>query len=224
MKLVTAIFTSKTSRLFIGALLMLTITTFTFGREASMVTAPPVFWNVFSAEAKNNSIVLKWVVTEYNNKAFYIQHSLNGSDWRDIDSISSKKSALSLDEYSYTHKNNLEGRQYYRLRHIDGDLSQTGYSEVVTVMLRRENQNKFKQGISFSPNPATDEVRIINEEGSEKFYSKATIFDLSGKIVAEKKLESHTNTITVKELPVGIYLVRAEHSDGSSVSQKIVKQ
>ncbi|MEI9911411.1 MAG: hypothetical protein WDO71_18190 [Bacteroidota bacterium] len=46
-------------------------------------------------------------------------------------------------------------------------------------MLRRENQNKFKQGISFSPNPATDEVRIINEEGSEKFYSKATIFDLS---------------------------------------------
>lgn len=224
MKLVPAIFNCKTSKLFIGALLMLMITTFSFGRGAFMVTAPPVFWNVFTAEVKNNSIVLKWVVTEYNNKAFYIQHSLNGSDWKDIDSINSKKSALSLDDYSYTHKNNVDGRQYYRLRHISGDLTQTGYSEVVTVMLRKENQNKVKQGISFSPNPATDQVRIINEEGSDMFYSKATIFDLSGKIVAEKKLDSHTNTITIKELPVGIYLVRAEHSDGSSISQKIVKQ
>lgn len=168
--------------------------------------------------------MLKWIVTEYNNKGFYIQHSLNGSDWKDIDSISSKNSALTLDEYFYSHKNTLDGRQYYRLKHISGDLTQTGYSEVVTVMLRKEKQNIVKQVISFSPNPATDQVRIINEDGSNKIYSKAKIFDLSGKKVADKKLESHTNTIIITELPAGIYLIRAECNDGTSLSQKIIKQ
>lgn len=198
-----------------------------YGKKASVTMAPPpVFWNVFTGEVIKNKVVLKWVVTEYNNKMFYIEHSLNGNDWKTIDSVPTKNSPLTLDDYSYSHANELDGRQYYRIRQVDIDVVNDGYSRVVTLVLRQENRDEARNSspVSVTPNPATDLVRIVNADGSDKYYVKATIYDLGGKLMMEKKIDGHSNMVSIKELPAGIYLMRAQGDNGTFFTQKIIKQ
>lgn len=214
---------NKLVKLLIALLLVLTAT-FVNARVSSVNFVPPVFWNVFEVTATKNNVLLKWVVTEYNNKNFYIQHSYNGTDWEDIDSINSKNSPLTLDDYSYTHINKHEGRHYYRIKQIDIDMNRTGFSKVLTVTLKKEKLSADKEGISFSPNPATDQVRIVNNDGSDDSFSGAKIYDLSGKLVADKKLQKYTNTIFITDLPNGIYIARVENNDGTTFTHKFIKQ
>ncbi|MBL7742790.1 MAG: T9SS type A sorting domain-containing protein [Chitinophagaceae bacterium] len=225
MKLGSRQLSAKKSKSAVTALLIL-ITATAYGKKSykSNITAPPVFWNVFKAGVKKDKVLLTWVVTEYNNKVFYIQHSLNGSDWKTIDSVETKNSPLTLDEYTYTHTNKLEGRQYYRLRQVDIDLKKDGYSEVITLVLRQSKENVVRPAISLSPNPASDQIKVVSEISSESYYTRALVYDLSGKMIAEKKTGGHTNTFSVKDIPAGIYVIRVENNDGTSFTQKMIKQ
>jgi trimeric autotransporter adhesin len=210
------------------ALSLVLIATISYGRIRSAHFAPPVFWNVFEATAVKNNVTLTWIVTEYNNKNFYIQLSSNGSDWKDIDSIKTKNSPLSLEDYHYSHINNREGRQYYRVKQVDIDKENIGYSKVVSLVLRPEQKVQVveKPAISFLPNPATDQVRIVNNDNAngENVYTGAKIYDLSGKMVADKKLQSHTNIIIITDLPIGIYIAQIQCSNGKVFTEKIIKQ
>lgn len=220
MKLGSRQLSAKKSKSAVTALLIL-ITATAYGKKSN-ITAPPVFWNVFKADTKKDKVLLTWVVTEYNNKVFYIQHSLNGNDWKTIDSVETKNSPLTLDEYTYTHSNKLEGRQYYRLRQVDIDLKKDGYSEVITLVLRQPKV--VRPAISLSPNPASDQIKVVSEINSESYYTRALVYDLSGKLIAEKKTGGHTSTFSIKDIPAGIYVIRVENNDGTSFTQKMIKQ
>jgi hypothetical protein len=218
MKLISTLFNKKTLKVLAAALLML-MTTFTYAKMTLTVDVKRVFWNRFDAKVNNNTIELSWVVTEYNNKNFQIEHSLNGNDWEEIALIPSKNSAESLEGYSYTHKNNVEGKHYYRIKHTDIDVQNEGYSPVKIVAVKNEKQTSIVRS-----NPATGEVCIINNSEGKNLYTKAMIFDLSGKLLMEKNIQPGINTLTINELPSGIYFVRVEGNAGGAYSQKIIKQ
>ncbi|HEY6502378.1 MAG TPA: T9SS type A sorting domain-containing protein [Chitinophagaceae bacterium] len=207
------------SLLFIG-----TFTTNNIGNDLTSCSFPtsvlPISWKSFDVAVKNNNnVVLKWEVAEdAQNKGYYVQHSLNGSDWEDISFVTAKNYTESIQEYSYSHINNLDGKQYYRIRQVEQD-NKMSYSEVRSVVLKNE-----KQTISVWPNPATDHIRIASTAGSANHFTKAQLFDLSGKMIAERKLQTNINTISISELPAGTYLVRVQANDGTSYSQKIIKQ
>ena len=184
------------------------IATFSYGR---------VFWNKFEVTNNNGTVLLTWNVTEYNNKSFVVQHSLNGIDWEDIAVIKSKMSAESMTDYSYKHSNKLNGKQYYRLKDIDIDLTSTGNSPVKTLIL----ENK-KQDAAIWPNPVVDHVIISNDDVT--VYTTAKIVDLTGKLMKEIKLDPKVTEIPVNNLPTGIYIVRMENASGDSFTKKIVKQ
>jgi hypothetical protein len=205
---------------------LLTMSPALLAKPANNRFAPPVFWNIFDAEVNRNSVTLKWTVTEYNNKVFYVQQSVNGQDWKTIDSVNTKNSPLTLDDYSFTFISKIEGRQYYRVRQVDIDLKSDGYSQVVSVIIRNVREEKSNPAsVTLTPNPATDEIRMINTDSKTNvLFTSASIFDLTGKLVAEKKVEPHNNTVIVRDLPAGIYILRARGADGSSFSQKIIKQ
>ena len=194
-------------------ILMLTITN-------DLLASPfRVFWNKFEATiANDNTVVLTWNVTEYNNKNFVVQHSVDGTKWETIAIIQSQNSAESMTDYSYTHKNKLTGKQYYRLKDIDVDISYTSFSPIKTLVLKDD-----KQVVAIWPNPATDRITIANNNNGDT-YTNAKIFNLAGKMMTEKKLESHTNEISINELPAGTYIVKLENNKGTSFNQKIVKQ
>jgi hypothetical protein len=194
---------------------ILVITLLCFSQTSN--AAPPVFWNVFDVKVQDNrNVNLNWLVTEYNNKAFWVQHSTDGYTWTEVVRIPSKDSPESLEDYSFTHTNSQEGRNFYRIKHTDVNEYTTGYSMVRVVVVTRE----AKPGPVVSPNPATDHISFTNEDG--KFVS-ATIVNLTGKSVADSKLVKNSNTLDVRSLAKGIYFLQLRKVNGESETVKFVK-
>jgi Secretion system C-terminal sorting domain len=218
MKLVPGQFKMNVYKLTSVALLM-TITTFVYANTTNSFELRTVFFNSFEAKVNNNTIELSWSVTEYNNKSFQVEHSLNGTDWEDIAYIPSKNSPQSLEDYSYKLSNSITGKHYYRMKYIDVDLRNTGFSKVRIVEIKDESQN-----ITVWPNPSSDFVKIMNNAKGTPLFSKARIFDLAGRLMIEKKLEEGVNTITITSLLPGTYLLYLQNNTGNTLNQKIVKQ
>jgi Secretion system C-terminal sorting domain len=199
-------------------LLVLTVS-ITHAAVFSRYDVKKVFWNKFEASVKRgNVVVLTWNVTEYNNKNFLVQYSINGSDWVDIELIESQNSKESMTDYSYEHKTNYKGRQYYRLRALDVDNKSKSISPVIAVVLGDDQQT-----VTIWPNPATSYI-VINNADKGNMYSKALIFDVNGKIVTESKLDPDFTKIAVNDLPAGAYIVKIENEKGTAVTQKFIKQ
>jgi hypothetical protein len=214
MKLISTLIAKKT----LAVVLLVLMATFINGLKAAPSGLYRVFWNHFDVTVKeNNTVELTWEVTEYNNKNFHIQHSLNGTDWKDIAVINSQNSAESLVSYSFTHTNKNTGKQFYRIKEVDTDIKLSGYSPVRTLMLKNEATT-----VSVWPSPATDQIRINNTDNSST--TKAQIYDLSGRMMTEKKLQANTNTIAISDLTAGTYIVRIANDNGVIYTQKITKQ
>lgn len=209
---------NNTTLTFIGS-----FTTSNAGNDLTSCSFPaavlPVVWKNFEVTEKNNTVSLNWEVAEDgHNKGYYIQHSLNGSDWQDITFIPVKNGGEVVRDYTYSYINNLNGTQYYRIKQVEMD-EKVSYSEVRTIVLKND-----KQAVSVWPNPATDNIRIVNTTGNNNYFTKAQLFDLSGKIMLERKLQGNSNTISIQDIPAGAYLIRVQSTDGTIYNQKIIKQ
>ena len=74
-------------------------------------------------------------------------------------------------------------------------------------------------GLVIYPNPVKN---LINLETSVDLYGRiATVFDLNGKKILNKKLES--NTLDVSNLQGGFYILRLEQ-DGKTINRKFIKE
>jgi hypothetical protein len=180
-------------------------------------TEARVFWNKFEVTAgSDNTVTLNWNVTEYNNKSFIVQHSINGADWEDISIIPSKNSAETMTDYTFTHINKLNGKQFYRLKDFDIDTKSITTSPIRSLVLSN------RQTLLVWPNPATNYIAIQNDNSGS--YTQASIYDLTGKLLIRQNLSPNINQVTVSALSAGIYLVRIENELGLAQTQKIVKQ
>jgi hypothetical protein len=209
---------SNLSLSFIG-----TMTVSDIGNDLTSCSFPflvlPVSWKNFDVNLqKNNNVGLSWEVGEDHNKGFYVQHSLDGTNWEDLVFISSKNNTESISSYSYSHTNNFNGKQYYRIKQENQD-GKTSYSDVRTITLKNSSP------VSIWPNPTTDVIRIATQSGDNSSFVKAQVYDLSGRMITQKQLQpASLNTINISSLPAGTYLVRVENNNGGFFNQKISKQ
>lgn len=177
----------------------------------------PVTWLNFDAVAKGKkTIEINWDVLESRNTGFYIQHSTDGHTWQEIAFVQSKVNDNNIHRYSHTHFNEQNGKQFYRLKQVDTDKKES-YSTIKTVTLTNE-----VSGVSIWPNPATETLNFYNMENDP--FTKAFVFDLSGRKVIEKPLREGLNTINISILNKGIYILKLEGSNPNAITKKIIKQ
>jgi hypothetical protein len=179
----------------------------------------PVVWKSFTAtlSGKNNTQI-SWQVIEENNKGFYIQHKTNGTNWMDITFIQSRNSPEEIKSYAYLHQNLTGGKHYYRIRQVDID-GKESFSETRIITVGDKNPS-----VTVWPNPATDIISLQNNGEGGSLYIKAQLFDLSGRMVAEKKLQPGVNTLNVSSLNRGMYSLKLYSADQAFYSQQIIKQ
>jgi hypothetical protein len=180
----------------------------------------PVEWKSFDASVQNtNKVNLKWEVMEENSQGYYVQHSMDGKEWNNLVFISSQSGRSGgVQEYSYSYTNTTNGYQYYRICQVGLDGKEL-FSEVKAVFIKNNNQ-----AISIWPNPASEYVRIVSDAGNNT-YTKARIFDLSGRMLMEQQLQSTAvNTVSISKLPAGTYIVKLDNGNGASYNHKISKQ
>ncbi len=157
--------------------------------------ALPVELTHFSARPKAGAIHLSWrTATETANAHFAVEHSRDGSRFREIGRVAGHGTSTEPHDYQFIHENPPPGIQYYRLRQVDLDGSHQ-YSHTVSVMLEAGR-------ISMFPNPTTGLLQI---SGPETEDAEFRVSDPMGRVVSEGRLRG--NNIDLSGLLDGIYWI-----------------
>ena len=175
----------------------------------------PVTLKEFAATNEGNSIRVSWnTATELNASHFILQHSTDGSSYTDIATVNAI--GMGANEYSFVDNNPtpspLNGVVYYRLASVDKD-GEVSYSKVVSCELLVVSKQ-----LTVYPNPARDYVTI-----SGNHIASVQVIDNRGRVVKIVSLHNATNpTLSVNNLPAGLYHLRIQTTDGKLSSIAIM--
>lgn len=146
----------------------------------------PVVLADFKAGSVRKGIQLDWITeTELNSEYFVIEYATDGIDFKPIETINAAGDSQTRQSYTYTHRQPVNGNNYYRLNMVDFD-GKTMYSNIVV-----ERFSSTEGGATVFPNPADTQTEVYltafaNERGTLEVY------DLSGRLIL-------TNTVQLNE-------------------------
>jgi hypothetical protein len=187
---------------------------------ASVVNPLPVTLLNFSGNLKGNNVLLDWITaSEINSKEFEIEKSVDGINYRKINSIAAAGNSASVRRYNY-----LDGEateiNYYRLKMVDLD----GNSKISnTVVIKNTG---LVQSIAAISNPFKDYINIRFTK-MPKGKVVLSLNDLSGKRLGVNEYYQPASAILRfnnynKNLAKGIYILQAD-TDGKRYSIKVMK-
>lgn len=177
----------------------------------------PVHFVSFNAmRVEKSNVALTWVTSdEVDNKHFNVQKSEDGTNWKQIAAVFPQTGTSTLKTYNYTDKNAVSNIQYYRIAQVDMDGKMT-YSAVRTV-----NNNAVAS--STKAYSAGSNNIVIESAAAGNGHAKVSVIALNGQVVTTTVVKEQSRIVfnTNKSLN-GVYILRIDHSDGTSGSQKLV--
>ena len=178
-------------------------------KQASLSQIPPIPVELtsFTAEFKNNFVILEWSTgSELNNYGFEVQRKLKGTDtWNSVSFIEGKGTTTSANSYSYYDYINQSGIYFYRLKQVDLDGTYRFSNEIEVIS---GNVTGFIVSQNY-PNPFNP-VTNIDYQIPQNSEVTIEIFDLLGNIVdelvnEEKPAGSYSIEFDASSLASGIY-------------------
>lgn len=159
----------------------------------------------FSATKKNNTAKLKWFTArEVNSKQFVIEHSINGTAYDSIGSVSASGNTNAVATYQFSHLSPVTGNNYYRLKQVDRD-GKYSYSPVQIMYLD-------EAGFSYQiiQNPVYDQLMLsIQSAKPEKL--QVQVREPGGRLIIQKEMMllhgRSTLSIPVTRLTNGAYII-----------------
>jgi hypothetical protein len=138
----------------------------------------PVELSSFTAQLANRDVILNWTTaTELNNQGFEIEHSIDNQNFNKIGFVPGFGTTSEMKSYSFRISDVQTGVQYYRLKQIDFDGTETIYNSVEVTgpvpnsfVLNQNHPNPFNPAtiISFSlPVESNVNIKLFNMLGQE---------------------------------------------------------
>jgi glucose/arabinose dehydrogenase len=181
---------------------------------------PVTLQNLKAGIDNNNSVTISWSTgSETNNKGFYIQRKVLGSNnFADAGFVNSKAvngtSSQTL-QYIFNDGVQLNKTLQYRIKQVELD-GKFIYSGTVTIKTTGNNN------ITITPNPASNFI-IINNMADGKF--SVTITSLEGRKMIDKNYNGTQQKVAINNLPKGLYIVEVSNKyEGVLHRQKISVQ
>ena len=163
-----------------------------------------------------------------NNKAFDVQVSTNGKEFRTIGTVAVEApNSTSPKSYSYLDvEKNKAGQRYYRLRQVDVNGKETFFAPRVVNFEGKAQE----MALTAYPNPfgSADMLHLTLQTASAG-AGQVTVTDMTGRIISRQKVDltSGNNDVTVNslsDLKSGLYLVKFVMPSGEMKTLKVVKQ
>ncbi len=179
---------------------------FTLGTINVVQTPLPIELISFTVNLLDNKFVkLDWqTVSEMDSDYFTIEHSLNGSDWKELTKISATGNSVGLLDYTTTDKLPSMGTSYYRLKQTDID-GQFQYSEIKKITITTV------ENFQIYPNPTNSSVTI---KGNDIELSEITIYNTLGQNVTMLTQKSILNdvqlVVNLSKLSSGVYYIKTK--------------
>ncbi len=186
--------------------------------------ALPVILINFRATALAQDVVLQWSTTsEQNSSMFIIERSVNGQDsWQSIGTVAALGNSSIKHDYSFTDKQAPVGKNYYRLKQVDLDLTSV-YSSIIAVAF---NTNSTQQ-IEVYPNPVKEMVTVSIPVKTNSIGTLRIVNGGGATIITRKvNLNAGTNVITIpdlKGLQPGVYFLQVNLDGNTNTIKKLLK-
>ena len=186
------------------------------GNTARVTVVPntplPVTWLDFSVKEINRDNYISWSTTsEINNRGFYVEQSLTRTQWKELAFVNGATTSQNEGgSYQWIDQSPSPGVNYYRLRQEDFD-GRTQYSKVISI------QNEVGHEVHVFPNPIQDEFSILNGKGS------LTIYSLEGRVLFSRRISENKATISIANIPSGLYILMMVGENGLKQLKKVIK-
>jgi hypothetical protein len=168
------------------------------------ISLPVEFVDFTAGLAPKQRVSLDWrTATESGNSHFVIERSGNGQDFEALGEVAGAGTTSEEQAYSFMDENPLAGINYYRLRQVDFDGTES-FSEVRTVTV------DFSEAFVIRPypNPAVNDLYLDGFTGG-----RVMILDQQGRLLREAVLEEG-QSLDVSDLSSGFYLLRSISAAG----------
>lgn len=194
------------------------------GGGASTPSSPlPIELLSFTGKVDGKQVILYWTTaTEINNKSFVIEHSTDGTNYKDIGTVAGNGNTSELHDYKFMHVNPTVGQNYYRLRQIDLD----NHVGIRTRSISIKFTPTMTGIANIYPNPTESfaNITIIADQDKESVFE---IFDLTGKKILSTQRQISkglsTHTIDVGHIRAGAYILRVVNDSHSYTERFIIK-
>ncbi|QWT84638.1 T9SS C-terminal target domain-containing protein [Chryseobacterium cucumeris] len=124
--------------------------------------------------------------------------------------------AITVSLASYAGQANVKFRFHYVANDADS-LSIDDVQVLASATLATQESNaKVKEFTNIYPNPTKGEINIK----TDKKIKSTTVIDASGKSL----LNNTSERLDISSLPKGVYLLKVDFSDGTSKTEKVIKQ
>lgn len=195
-----------------------------FAYEAPREFTLPLVLNNFNATLASQKVQLNWQTgMEKQLSHFVIERSVDGTNYTDAGMVfAGGNSGVKLN-YSYADQvvNAPKGIVYYRLRMVDMD-KKYQHSGIRVI---RTSEATASLEMKAYPNPAVNELRVTIPNSWQNKQVSYQVFNTNGQIVKQvvNAAASQTESIDVRELGAGLYVVKASTAT-ESATQRIVKK
>lgn len=167
----------------------------------------PITLLSFTGLCTNQNVLLKWITeTEYNNKYFTLERSVNLMDWKVIKTINGSVNSSEKKYYQFLDSLQTSGDFYYRLKQTDIDGKYT-YSSVIAIKNCGASTN---QKLIIYPNPSGQKFNL-NYQGDKREVKLTQVFNISGEKVFEAK--GFQKNIDLTNNPPALYYIRLVTKD-----------
>ena len=159
-------------------------------------------------DANEKEVTLKWsTATETNNSHFEVQRSLDGSRFDFFEVVAGNGNSTLSQSYAIVDKNPVPGVNYYRLKQVDFNGTQT-YSYIVSAKISTESIIS-----SVIPNPIRD-IAIVRFGEKPPVWSKLEILSSTGQVMATYQVEDIlSQEINMNRFEKGIYFLRIKNAE-----------
>lgn len=174
--------------------------------DFSLVPNPPttpVSLSFFNSTTSGNAINLKWeTLTETNNDYFEILRSEDGTAFSSLIKLKGKGNSNAVNPYFYTDFNPYSGVNYYKLKQVDFDGTETEYPVIAAKILKDQSDFNFYSNGS--------QGYILEVNATETADYTFDIHNLNGKSIMSKKIrvEKGNNRIEFNAISFtpGVYI------------------
>ncbi len=179
----------------------------------------PVTFISFSGAALNETVILKWqTAKEENNRAFVIERSADGKNFQPLAEVSGNGTTQQVSTYKFTDATPVAGFNYYRIKQIDFDNTESYYSKVIVVKLLSASSQTV-----LAPNPAATPNVSVNFAKVPETLT-VTVVDVKGTTRYSQKYDQPQteNQLSVQNLERGVYVVVIQ-TNGRTETKRLIK-
>jgi hypothetical protein len=168
----------------------------------------PVQLTEFKGTLQNNkTALLQWTTSaEYNSKHFELEKSIDGNSYRRIATLPAAGNSSITRNYSFTDREPLTEKNYYRLRSVDLD-NESKLSNVVLLKLSGAKQDILVMGNPFKNNI---QVRFVKSPDSK---GELRLTDMAGRLMAKQSFgqgeQQMQFILPAGKLAGGVYILQA---------------